>query len=248
MPGRMQDQVVLVTGGSRGIGRAIVERVHQEGARVFFTWLRHAEAASDLESRLPGVRGFACDGRDAAAIQETLDTILGEAGRLDALVNNAGVTHSGLLAMTPPEDLDRVIQTNLRGTMAWCQAALRPMLLARRGVLLNVASVAGAYGLPGQAAYGASKGAILALTRALAAETVSKGIRVNALVPGFVDTEMTAVMPSPSRRAYQERIPMRRFGTPREVAHAALFLLSEESSYMTGQALVVDGGLSSLLV
>ncbi|MBP7126299.1 SDR family oxidoreductase [Myxococcota bacterium] len=248
MADRMQGQVVVVTGGSRGIGRAIVERLVEEGARVSFTFLRHSEAAEAVKARLPGVEALACDGRDPEAVQRALESVLEREGRIDALVNNAGVTHSGLLAMTPGEDLDRVIRTNLAGTIHWCRAVLRPMLQARRGAILNVGSVSGSFGLPGQAAYGASKGAILALTRSLAAETVGKGIRVNALVPGFIDTEMTAVMPSPSRRAFQDRIPMRRFGLAREVAHAALFLLSDEASYITGQALVVDGGLSSLLV
>jgi len=245
---RMQGRVVVVTGGSRGIGRAIVERLSEEGARLYFTFLRHGEAAEAVKARLRDVESLPCDGRDAEAVQRAVETVLQREGRIDALVNNAGVTHSGLLAMTAGEDIDRVIQTNLSGTLHWSRAVLRPMLLARRGAILNVASVSGLFGLPGQAAYGASKGAILALTRALAAETVGKGVRVNALVPGFIDTEMTAVLPSPTRRAWQERIPMRRFGLAREVAHAALFLLSDEASYITGQTLVVDGGLSSLLV
>lgn len=248
MADRMRDQVVVVTGGGRGIGRAIVERLFEEGARLYFTFVRHREAAEALVARLEGVEALACDGRDPGAIRQAVETVLGREGRIDALVNNAGIAHSGLLAMTPGEDLDRVIETNLAGTIHWSRAVLRPMLQARRGAILNIGSVSGSFGLPGQAVYGASKGAILALTRSLAAETVGKGIRVNALVPGFIDTEMTAVMPSPARRSYQERVPMRRFGLPREVAHAALFLLSDEASYITGQTLVVDGGLSSLLV
>ncbi len=245
MANNLKDRVAIVTGGSRGIGRAIVQRFVAEGARVVFTWIRDADAAEQLEAEYSQARGMQCDGRDRDAVDAALADILAREGRVDILVNNAGVSISRLFAMTPPEDWDRVMATNVQGTYHWCRAVVRHMLARKAGTILNVASVSGIAGVAGQAAYGASKGAVLAFTRALAAELGPRGIRVNCLVPGFIETDMTAVIPTPVRRQHVERIALKRFGQANEAAAAALFLVSDDATYITGQALVVDGGMSS---
>lgn len=243
----LSERVAVVTGGSRGIGNAMVRRFADEGARVVFTWVRDDEAAARLSAECPQARGIRCDGRDRDAVDAAVADILACEGRIDILVNNAGVSISRLFAMTPPEDWDRVMQTNVQGTYHWCRAVVRPMLARRAGAIVNVASVSGMAGLAGQTAYGASKGAVIAFTRALAAELGPRGIRVNCLVPGFIDTDMTAVVPTPMRRQYVDRIALQRFGHADEAAAAALFLVSDQASYVTGQTLVVDGGLSAAI-
>lgn len=245
----LKDKVALVTGGSRGIGRAVCVRLAGAGAFVFINYARNEEAARET-LRLVGQAGGSgkivrFDVADDRATAEAIAALIREKGRIDILVNNAGVSISRLFAMTPPEDWDRVMQTNVQGTYHWCRAVVRPMLARRAGAILNVASVSGMAGLAGQTAYGASKGAVIAFTRALAAELGPRGIRVNCLVPGFIDTDMTAVVPTPMRRQYVDRIALQRFGHADEAAAAALFLVSDQASYVTGQTLVVDGGLSA---
>ena len=239
-----RDKVVIVTGGSRGIGRAAVESFSQRGARVFFTYHHHEDAAT-AAAAATGATALKCSQADAAAIENAAGQVLAQAGRIDVLVNNAGIHSDQFLMMMPSDAWDQVLDTNLNGVFRWSKAVIRPMMEARAGAIVNVASVSGLIGLPGQANYAASKGAVIAFSRTLAAEVGPKGIRVNTVVPGFIDTDMTAAMPRQIKQQNLDRILLKRFGRAAEVAAVVVFLCSEESSYVVGQTIVVDGGLTS---
>ena len=174
-----------------------------------------------------------------------MERVLADAGKIDVLVNNAGITADMFLMLMPADDWNRVIDTNLNGAFRWCKAVTRPMLGARRGVIINIASIAGLVGVMGQTNYAASKGALLAFTRALAAELGVKGIRVNSVVPGFIETDMSARVPRQIKQKNLEHIVLKRFGKPEEVASAVTFLASDAASYIMGQSIVVDGGLTA---
>lgn len=239
-----EGQVVVVTGGSRGIGRAIVEHFAARGAHVYFTYQQSDDLAAQL-SAATGAQALKCSQTDAAAIDAAVTRIHSETKRLDVLVNNAGITSDQFLMLMPEADWTKVLDTNLNGAFRWSKAASRPMLGVKRGVIINIASVSGIMGIMGQTNYSASKGALLAFSRSLAAELGSKGIRVNAVVPGFIETDMTAKVPKPIRQKNLERIVMKRFGTPAEVAAVVGFLASEAASYIQGQTVIVDGGLTA---
>ncbi len=239
-----QDQVAIVTGGSRGIGRAIVAELAGKGARVFFTYHAREEAANETAAST-GATAIRCEQGDAGAIALAVESIVAQAGRIDILVNNAGVRADKFIMMMPEEDWQKVIDVNLGGAWRWAKAVCRPMLGAGRGVIVNVASVAGTLGLPGQTNYAASKGGLMALTRALAAEFGPKGIRVNAVVPGFIETDMTAAVPRDIKRRNIDNLVLKRFGKAEEVAGVVSFLASPAASYIIGQSIVVDGGLSA---
>ncbi|MCU0772176.1 MAG: 3-oxoacyl-ACP reductase FabG [Verrucomicrobia bacterium] len=244
MQSEFEGQIVLVTGGSRGIGRAIVERFAVLGARVFFTYHHHEEEARQVASTC-GAQALHCSQTDPDTIQATVERLANENGRLDVLINNAGITADMFLLLMPTEDWNRVLDTNLNGAFHWSKAAVRPMLGARRGSIINIASVSGLVGVPGQTNYAASKGALLAFSRSLAAEVGKRGIRVNTVVPGFIETDMTARLPPEIRQRSVERITVGRFGRPEEVASTVVFLASSAASYIVGQTIVVDGGLTA---
>jgi len=238
-----KQKVVVVTGGSRGIGRAIVADFSKSGAHVFFTYNKNEEMARSVEHEY-NARAYKCSQDDFEQIKYTVDAILKEHGHIDVLVNNAGIKADNYLMMMSFNDWNRVLEININGVYRWVKTVMRPMLSAQQGVIINIASVAGLVGIAGQSNYAASKGAILAFTRNMAAELGPKGIRVNAVVPGFINTDMTAVIPRNIKRQNMDRILLKRFGTPEEVAHVVSFLASEHASYIVGQEIIVDGGLT----
>jgi 3-oxoacyl-[acyl-carrier protein] reductase len=235
---------VVVTGGSRGIGRAVVARFAREGARVYFTYHQN-QVAADETAAATGAVAVRCPQSELETITAVVDRVMSETGRLDVLVNNAGIASDQYVMLMPPEDWDRVIDVNLNGLYRWCKAVSRPMIDARAGAIVTVASISGMVGIAGQTNYAATKGAQIAFSRSLAAELGPKGVRVNTVVPGFIDTDMTARMQRQIKQQNLDRILLRRFGHADEVAAAVAFLASADAAYIVGQTLVVDGGLSS---
>lgn len=241
----LHDRVVLVTGGTRGIGRAVVEALLAAGARVALTYRASSDEAEAMRA-LAGesLQTFAAPVGSLAHARDVVAKVLQSWGRLDAVVNNAGIARDNPLLLTSEEAWHDVIDTNLTGVFNYCRAAVFTMMKAKRGSIVNVASIAGLRATPAQAAYGSSKAAIIHLTRILARELGPSGIRVNCIAPGFIPTDMTRETDRKFGARILAEIPLRRFGTVTEVADTVLFLLSDAGSYVTGQALVVDGGLS----
>lgn len=240
-----RDKVVLVTGGSRGIGRAVVEAFATAGGKVFFTFHQGKEAAARLAADTDST-ALQCPQADAARIEQTIEDIAKQHGTIDVLINNAGITRDQFVMLMPESDWAEVIDTNLTGVYRWCKAVSRFMLRARRGAIVNVASLSGLVGVMGQTNYAASKGGLIAFTRALAAELATRGVRVNCVVPGFIDTDMTSTLPPGVRDRKTAAIALKRFGKPEEVASVVLFLAGVGASYIAGQTIVVDGGLTSI--
>ncbi len=244
---RLKDRVALVTGGSRGIGRAICLALARDGAAVAVNYQKSDEAAQEVAAAITSAGGRAsvhkADVKDAEAAQRVVDEVVQQYGRIDILVNNAGIIRDGLLVGMTAEDWNAVIQTNLGGVFNFTKAVLRPMLMQRGGQIINISSMSGERGGRGQTNYAASKGAINALTRSLAMEVASKKIRVNAVAPGMVLTEMSDTVRNLSKDALLGRIPLARYASPEEIASVVAFLASDEAAYITGQVITVDGGL-----
>lgn len=245
---RFAGRTALVTGGSRGIGRAIVQRLTQEGAKVAFVYQSSASAADQLVSELQQAGGTAAayqaDVRSKASADDVIGKVVEAWGKLDILVNNAGVIRDTLLAMMTEDQWREVIDTNLTSVFNFCQAATRPMMSARYGRIINMSSVASEFGNKGQTNYAASKGGIEGFTKCLATELASRNVTVNAVAPGFIETDMTVAVRNAAEAEIKKRIPAKRLGKPEDIANAVTFLAAEESSYITGQVLRVDGGLT----
>ena len=244
----MNESVALVTGGSRGIGRAICLELARQGAAVAVNYAGNEQAAQETVEacRALGVQAeaFQADVSDPAACESLIAQVKERFGRLDILVNNAGVTRDGLLMTANPEDFDKVLDTNLKGAYFCMKAAAKVMMRQRYGRIVNLSSVVGLRGNPGQTGYAASKAGVLGLTKAAAKELASRNITVNAVAPGFIETDMTAVLPEKAKTAMLATIPMAAPGQPEDVARAAAFFARPESAYITGQVLCVDGGMA----
>ena len=239
---------VLITGASRGIGRAIALELGRRGNFVVVNYNGSAEKAEAVKQEIEAAGGEACamqcDVSDYGACEAFMKDIIKEYKRIDILVNNAGVTRDGLLMQMKEEDFDTVVDTNLKGAFHTIRFAARQMLKQRSGRIINLSSVVGLRGNGGQVNYSASKAGIIGLTKSAAKELASRGITVNAIAPGFIETEMTAVLPEETKAATLKEIPLQKFGKPEDVAQAAAFLASEEAAYITGQVLCVDGGMA----
>jgi 3-oxoacyl-[acyl-carrier protein] reductase len=237
----------LVTGGSRGIGRAIVLALARQGADVAFTYKGNTDAAAEVAAAVEALGRQAlvhrADVSDPDAAEGFVAAAFGAYGRIDILVNNAGITRDDLVMRMSVDAWREVIDTNLSGTFYTIKAAMRPMLRARQGRIVNVSSVSGQAGNAGQANYSSAKAGLIGLTKAVAREVASRGITCNAVAPGFVLTELTAGLPGAIQDGIRSATPLGRFGTPEEIADAVAFLASDEAAYITGQVLAVDGGL-----
>jgi 3-oxoacyl-[acyl-carrier protein] reductase len=245
---RLKDQITLVTGGSRGIGRAIVEAFAAEGAKVALVYRGSQDAAEKIVQGIKDKGGVAlavqADVADVASVQACVERVEKELGPIDVLVNNAGVIDDGLFVRMEPEAWNKVLQTNLGGTFHFCRAIAFSMMQRRRGRIINISSVVADHVNAGQVNYAASKGGINSFTRALAVELAPRGVTVNAIAPGFIETDMSAAVRAKAGDLIKKYIPMRRIGVPDDVARVAVFLAGADSGYMTGQVLTVDGGLS----
>lgn len=243
----LKDRVVLVTGGSRGIGRACARAFGASGAQVILSYAGNESAAEEAVALITSAGGKArsvrFDVADSQACQAAVEAIVAAQGRLDVLVNNAGIAVDGLAVRVKDEDWDRQLDTNLRGAFALMRAAARPMMKQRKGAIINLTSVVGEMGNAGQAAYSASKAGLIGLTKSLARELASRNIRVNAVSPGFIETDMTSGLNAELKATMMEAIPLGRLGSAEDVAQAVTFLASDSASYITGEVLRVNGGM-----
>ena len=250
MPSRLlTNQVVVVTGGNRGIGRAIVEELARQGAQVAFTYFQQREQAEALQQRLTAagssVLALQADVKEMKQAQSAIAETIERFGRLDGLVNNAGIVRDKALMLMDSADWQDVLDTNLTGAFNICRAAIVTFMKQRSGRIVNIASVAGISGMPRQVNYSASKAGLIGLTKALAKEVAGYNITVNALAPGYIETDMTAGIDDKRKQELLKQIPLGRFGQASEIAGIAALLLSDAASYVTGQVIVIDGGLTA---
>ncbi len=240
-------KVAIITGASRGIGKAIATQFVAQGATVAFTYHSSEEKARALEAELTATggtaRGFRSDAAQVAEAESLVEQVLAAFGRVDIVVNNAGITDDTLLMRMSEDQWDRVLEVNLKSVFALTKAVLKPMLKARAGSIINVSSVVGVQGNAGQTNDAASKAGILGFTKSVALELGSRNIRCNAIAPGFIETEMTAALDPATVQGWRDAIPLKRGGTPDDVAQLCVFLGSEMSSYITGQTIRIDGGM-----
>jgi len=245
---KLSGRTAIVTGGSRGIGRAIVEALAKEGAKVAFVYRSNKEAADELVKELEldqrEVMAIQCDVAVTEEVDKAVEQVLEKWEKIDILVNNAGIIKDGLLATMTPDQWGDVINTNLNSVFNFCHAVVRPMMQARYGRIIKMSSVAAEFGNSGQANYAASKGGIEGFTRCVAGELARRKITVNSVAPGFIETDMTVDVRNVAGDQIKKQIPVRRLGLPEDIANAVLFLAADESSYITGQSIKVDGGLT----
>lgn len=242
----LEGKTALVTGAARGIGRAIAEELAMAGADVAVCDLQEdwlAETTAAIVSRGRKTLACAVDVKDAAQVTDCVNRVIQTLGRIDIMVNNAGITKDGLLVRMSDEDWDAVLDVNLKGTFLFTRAVARPMMKQRSGVIVNIASIIGLIGNAGQCNYSASKAGVIALTKSSAKELAARNIRVNAVAPGFIESKMTEVLTDDVKKKMLEAIPLQRFGSPGDVAKAVRFLAGEESAYVTGQVVNVSGGM-----
>lgn len=241
----LEGKVALITGGTRGIGRGIVEEFAAQGARVAFTYAGSQQKAEEIEKSFPAgeVRAYQSDAADYDAAHTLVEQVLADFGQIDILINNAGITKDNLMLRMSKEDWDQVIKVNLDSAFNLTKAVIKPMMKAKKGSIINMSSVVGVKGNAGQANYAASKAGVIGFSKSVALELGSRNIRCNVIAPGFIETEMTAALDEKTVAGWAEQIPLKRGGTPKDVAQACVFLGSELSSYITGQVLNVDGGM-----
>ena len=243
----LEGKTALVTGASKGIGNAVAKKFAEHGANVAFTYLSSIEKGEALEKELAAMgikaKGYRSDASDFAAAEELINSVVADFGRLDVLVNNAGITKDNLLMRMNEEMWDTVINVNLKSVFNTVKAATRTFMKQRSGSIINMTSVVGIKGNAGQTNYAASKSGIIGFTKSVALELGSRGIRCNAIAPGFIETEMTAVLDEKMVQSWRDAIPLKRGGTPEDVADCTVFLASEMSTYISGQVVQVDGGM-----
>ncbi|MDP2068955.1 MAG: 3-oxoacyl-[acyl-carrier-protein] reductase [Lutibacter sp.] len=243
----LENKTALITGATRGIGKGIAQTFAKHGANVAFTFSSSLEAAQELEKELMSygvkAKGYQSNAANYEAAQELAAEVIKEFGTIDILVNNAGITKDNLLMRISEEDFDTVIEVNLKSVFNLTKAVIRPMMKQRSGSIINMSSVVGLKGNAGQANYAASKAGIIGFSKSVALELGSRNIRSNVIAPGFIETEMTANLPEETVKQWRDAIPLKRGGTPEDIANACVFLASDMSSYITGQTLSVDGGM-----
>lgn len=243
----LEGKTALITGASRGIGRGIALKFAEQGANVAFTYLSSVEKGQALEKELEAfgvkAKGYRSDAADFKAAEELVNTVTADFGAIDVLVNNAGITRDTLLMRMTEQQWDEVINANLKSIFNLTKAVTKPMLKQRKGSIINMSSVVGVKGNAGQTNYAASKAGIIGFTKSVALELGSRNIRSNAIAPGFIETEMTAALDPKVVEGWREGIPMKRGGTPEDIANATVFLASDMSAYITGQVLNVCGGM-----